>query len=147
MVYGTYYEGIVLMGARPDDLALWRSRGYVTDWEHGSALMAHFEPCQLDFTMPAAAAVPPPTFDVRIGERDFIANERLPSRTSEDGLAHFSLARAPCGEVTVRASWEEQVAGAKRATFCSNADKNGRIRATLTRASHEVVCSGRSEPN
>jgi hypothetical protein len=41
---GAHYEGVVLLAARPDDLALWRRRGYVPDWEQGKTLIAHFAP-------------------------------------------------------------------------------------------------------
>jgi hypothetical protein len=44
--FGTHYEGIVLLAAHPDDVALWHSRGYVADWEHGKTLIAHYDPCR-----------------------------------------------------------------------------------------------------
>jgi len=141
-VDGTYYEGIVLMGARPDDLALWRRRGYVTDWEHGSALMAHFEPCGIDFTVPAAAANPPPLFDVKVGDHQFLVNKSFPSRIDEDGLAHFDLARSPCGDVTVRAHWDREGDSKTEPRVCSNAGEGGGLSAVISRASHRVACAG-----
>jgi hypothetical protein len=41
--YGMLYDAVVVVGARDDDVALWRSRGYVPDWERETAFVAHFE--------------------------------------------------------------------------------------------------------
>ena len=143
-VFGTYYEGIVLLGARPDDVALWEKRGYVADWAHGSALVGHFEPCGVDFATPASAADPAPVFDVKIDRNYFFASRRFPARIGADGLAHFELGGVPCGDVTVVARWGAgQESDPKRwSTFCANADDRGGVSASVSRAARAVVCTG-----
>jgi hypothetical protein len=138
---GVFYDEVVVLGALPEDLSVWRERGYVTDWAQGTALVAHFEPCTIDLTTPASAAEPGPTLDVRVGKIGLLAAVRVPGVVREDGLAHFELGRAPCGVVAVRARWEPTPGGA--ALSCRNADVEGDLVARITRSARRVVCEAR----
>jgi hypothetical protein len=138
--YGMLYEGVVLVGARPGDTELWQARGYVADWARGATFVGHFEPCGLDFTAPASAAKPGPSFDVGWGRFEPIENARAPATVGPDGLAHFTLDSTPCGDLHVRARWEPATpGGAPR--VCSNADRDGYLRASITRTARHVACT------
>jgi hypothetical protein len=137
--YGMVYEGVVLVGARPDDVALWKSRGFVSDWERGATFLGHFVPCGIDFTVPATLAAVPPTFDVGWGRLMPIEGAQVAGRVGSDGLAHFNLSQAPCGEVRVRARWGP-IAPGEPARLCSNADPDGTITTRVKRSSHRVAC-------
>ena len=137
--FGMFYDETVVFGAIPSDLALWRERGYVADWKGKTTLLAHFEPCTIDFTVPAAASDPAPVFDVHVGVIGLLTGVRVPKLVDEDGLSHFVLAPAPCGHVEVRARWETPGAAP---LFCKNANAEGDITAKVTRKSHVVTCDG-----
>ncbi|MGO8996870.1 MAG: hypothetical protein ACLQVI_26450 [Polyangiaceae bacterium] len=144
-VYGMTYEGIVVLGARPDDIALWHRRGFVTDWAQGTAFVAHFEPCSIDFTVPAAAADPPPLFDLRGANYDLFVNERRTARSDADGLVHFEIPGSLCGDVTLRAHWNldgAPLGSRPHRGVCANADASGGFTVTISRASHVVACAG-----
>jgi len=134
--YGMYYEEVVVFGTIPSDVALWRERGFAVDWKGATTLLAHFEPCTIDVSVAAAAADPAPTFDVEVGIDKVIVGAR-PTAVMEGLTAHFVLPTAPCGKVGVRAKWEHQ-GGA--ATFCRNADTEGRVLAKISRTSGAVDC-------
>ncbi len=135
--FGTSYEGVVLLAARPDDLALWHRRGYVADWEQGKTLIAHFEPCRISLTVPARAAAPPPLVDVRAGKRTLVRSGRPVPRPGADGLVRLELPKTPCGELSVRVRW---VRPEGLVELCRNADAQGEVSATITRESDRVVC-------
>ncbi len=139
--FGAFYDETVVVGALPEDLAVWRERGFVADWAGGATLVAHFEPCTIDFTTPVAAAEPPPTFDIRVGKIGLVKDARTEPSVEEDGLAHFALAPAPCGLVTVHARWDSGANGA--ALVCRNADASGDLVARVSRTAHRVTCEGR----
>ena len=120
---------------------MWRERGYVPDWTQGTALLAHFEPCTIDLTTPASAVSPGPTLDVRVGKIGLLADVRVPGVVRDDGLAHFQIAPAPCGVVSVRARWEPMPGGAPPS--CRNADAEGNLVARITRTAHRVACDAR----
>jgi hypothetical protein len=133
---GVFYEGVTVLGASSRDLALWHRRGYVADWERGATLLAHFEPCHIDFTVSPAAADPGPVFDLRVAGFDLVTGHRPPSRLLPDGLAHFDLQSAPCGDIELRARWDK----GGRPVTCESADAGGFLKVTLTRESSRVVC-------
>lgn len=136
-VDGASYEGIVLLGAHPDDVALWVRRGYAVDWMNRSVLVAHFEGCDADVAIPASVAQPAPSFDVRVGGHAFLSDKRVPGRRGDDGLVHFELARTPCGDVSVRARRGDGAEGA----LCANADREGWMEAVLSRGARTVSCA------
>jgi len=135
---GMFYDKVMLFGAYPEDLAVWKERGYVTDWGSGTTLVAHFEPCSIDFTVGGAPVDAAPTFNVRVGSIDLVSNARVPGALRDDGLVHYGLAPAPCGVVTVRAQWEPTGDGARRG--CRNADAEGNVVGRITRGRHGMAC-------
>ena len=134
--FGVFYDAVVVLGARPDDLALWRERGYVADWAEGTALVAHFEPCSVDFTVPRSAVSPTPTFDLHVGDIGLWSGVHVPFVVGDDGLAHFKLAPAPCGDVAVRAHWD----ATPGEQFCENANAAGDILQKITRSTSVLAC-------
>jgi hypothetical protein len=134
--FGVFYDAVVVLGARPDDLALWRGRGYVADWVADTALVAHFEPCTVDFIVPRASVDPAPMFDLHVGEIGLWSDAHVPFVIGDDGLAHFKLTPTPCGDVAVRAKWD----GAPGARFCPNANAAGDVLQNVTRASNAITC-------
>jgi hypothetical protein len=132
--FGVFYDEVAVFAALPPDLALWAERGYVTDWQKGGALVAHFEPCSIDFATPAFAIDPPPTFTLSVGKIGLAKGVSVPP-VVRGKSAHFKLAPAPCGIVTVRADWPEAV----HAT-CANANANGSFLTRVTRTGGRIVC-------
>jgi hypothetical protein len=134
--FGVFYDTVVVVGARPEDLLLWRGRGYVADWSAETALVAHFEPCTVDFTVPRASADPPPTFDLNVGDIGLWSDAHAAPMIMDDGLAHFMLTPSPCGNIAVRAHWD----GPQGATFCDNASRRGDIVTSVTRSANVIAC-------
>ena len=137
--YGMPYQGVVVTGARPDDVALWRDRGYVADWARGATFLGHFEPCGIELTTPTDPMGHEPTFDIGWGRSFPIEGVHFKSAAGTDGLTHFDLSPAPCGEVFVRARWAPAAPGSPART-CGNADRDGTIVAHVTRGSRRVAC-------
>ncbi len=135
--YGMYYEGVVVTGARPRDLALWKRRGYVADWEQGSAMVAHFEPCSLDVVVPREGAAP--LLDFGVGESGMAMDKRLPVVVDADGRRHL-IDHGPCGDVWVRPHWSAPD-GTPR--YCSNARDDGALLVQATRQGGAVVCDAK----
>jgi hypothetical protein len=131
--YALYYDEVAIFGAIPSDLELWKKQGFETDFQAGATLLAHFVPCTIDFTVPAAADDPPPAFDIGVDHVKVFSDLHPPPTTLDDGLTHFSLAPSPCGSVSIRVRWAN---GAR----CRNADDEGMMRAVVTRASSRVAC-------
>lgn len=136
--FGIFYDEVALFGALPEDLEAWRARGFVADWSRGSALVAHFEPCSIDVTMPAQAPPLQPLFDVRVGKLTLLSDVRVPAVASGDGRAHYVVSPAPCGVVRVRARWEPLEGG--QANGCRNANAEGDLVVNVTRTVRAVVC-------
>ena len=138
--YGMFYEGVLLTGARADDVALWRERGYVADWERGSVLVGHFEPCALDVRLPRD--VGPPLLDVGVGADTVLKDVERPLLVEADGAAHVVIAQGPCGRVWVRPHWDVGGSdGRPRASFCENAAATGELVALVTRTDGHLECT------
>ena len=142
--FGVFYDEVAVFGAVPVDLALWHDRGYVADWQQGTALFAHFEPCTIDFTtQPPATDTGSdwgPTFDLRVGRIGLASGVRVPPVVRKDGMAHFKLTPAPCGLVTVHAQWPTADG---HATRCANANPEGNLVTTISRTAHRMLCDAR----
>ncbi len=133
LLYGTRYEGVLLTGARPEDLALWKKRGYVPEWEQGSVMIARFQPCRVTVVLNGDAKEGgAPRVDLRAGAA-VMRDIALPPSGVLEG--------APCGLVYVRPHWEEP-SGAKR--WCGGLTEDGELRAILTREGGSVACEGKA---
>ena len=131
-VLGTFYEAVVVTGARAADFETWDARGYVTDWRRGSVLLAHFDACTLDVTLPASDP-PPAEMDVGVGARMLLTGVRPDRQVTED-VAHFRVAGAPCGRIWVQPRWD----GGARA--CESAAQSGKVYATVSHGDGKVGC-------
>jgi hypothetical protein len=59
--YAMYYEGVLLVGAEPSDIAHWKARGFLSEWQGDSVFLGHFEPCAVDVvTTPSSAPTASP---------------------------------------------------------------------------------------
>jgi hypothetical protein len=137
--FGMFYEGVVLTGARPDDFAVWQRRGFVSDWQRGSVMLAHFEPCPIDVTVPGGASTP--LLDVGVGATNILRDSKPSEVTADDYRAHLRVAQGPCGVVWVRPHWDTTMAdGTKHVTLCANADATGELAVTVTHEGGHVDC-------
>lgn len=141
--YGMRYEGIIVAGARPTDLAELAERGYVTDWQQGFMLLAHFASCKADLVFSSEDAAMKPRVEVGMEPEPVPLVDMVVSAPIPDGnLSHAKLSRLPCGEAWLRVTWPSEPGRPSEGRRCANADRDGRIRATLTRKSATVTCSG-----
>jgi hypothetical protein len=139
---GVYYEGVVLLGARPDDIAFWSKRGYAVDAERGSAVVAHFQPCTISVSLPEP---PPPafaTFDVIVGAVQVVSGAHPPMTTDATGLVRYDIAPAPCGDVVVKGRWDLADAPRAATLICRNGDDEGALHVAVSHDSGAVRCDG-----
>ncbi len=140
--FGMFYEGVLLTGARPDDLALWHRRGYVADWEQGSVMVGRFVPCAIDVALrDGAEREGAPLLDVGVGEKVVLRDVARPVLAADDGSRHVRVDDGPCGHVWVRPHWA-RTESASRPALCGNAGADGKLRALVARTAGEVACSG-----
>ncbi len=138
--YGMFFEGVLVTGARPEDITLWKKRGFVADWERGSVLIAHFEPCVIDVRVPAGLSAP--ALDIGVGP-ETLAREARPAVTRDAEGTHIEVPGAPCGRVWVRPRWLDAGGGA---SFCDNAGPTGELTATVTRSHGRFDCARAHAP-
>ncbi len=131
--YAMLYEGIVLTGARADDLAFFHRRGFVTDWERGTVLIGHFEPCALHISVPAGT---PPRVDVGVGETTLVHDVSLRPHPSANGRVRLTVDRGPCGEAWARPHWSRE----GRSVYCEGANATGEVPVSISREGGRVVC-------
>ncbi len=132
--YGMYYEGVLLTGLRPADVALWKERGFVADWERGTVLQAHFEPCRVDVLL--SGDEPAPRVDVGVGESTMVKDRAPRERVDREGRRHLLVDGTPCGAAWVRPHWD----AADVPTYCGNAGASGEIAVVIGRAGARVEC-------
>jgi hypothetical protein len=142
-LYGRFYDGVVVTGARPRDFVLWQERGYETDWRRGSLLIAHFVPCTIDVALlTRGLSTDPPRLDVGV-DVDVPGAVRTaaspPKYVDAAGVDHVFARNAPCGRVWVRARW---TLDGGTGALCGNADPDGRLRTTATHDGSHVACVG-----
>ncbi|MDB5216364.1 MAG: hypothetical protein JWO86_4291 [Myxococcaceae bacterium] len=149
---GMPFEGIHVVGGRPEDFALFNARGYVTEFQQGSLFIGRFEGCPSELVLPAGALDREPVFFeyglfsryvVNADTRPY-ARVPIPRETpAVDGLIHVPLPGRPCGLVWVRVVWDADGS----ATFtpgertCEKAKWEGRLLATVTRDRLTVSCT------
>jgi hypothetical protein len=136
--FGMFFEGVLVTQARPEDLDLWQRRGYVTEWQQGSVLLAHFEPCSIDLVLaPETAVWPAPSVDVGVGRRTLVQGASFPVSHDSEGAGHVAIERGPCGRVWVRPRW---AADDGRPRGCDGANAKGELHVTISRTEHAAVC-------
>jgi hypothetical protein len=86
--------------------------------------------------MPADLAAMDPVFDLGWGRMTPMVGVHAPQRDTLriDGMVHFDLGRAPCGDLRVRPRW------ARGGARCSNAAGDVLV-ATVARGSNHVTCA------
>lgn len=133
-VFGTEYENILVFGANASDRALLLDRGYLVDFEHGSFMNAHFDPCPVEVVMDVRPNDPPVL--VRGG---FEENELWTAKIAPiaDRRAIKASLRMVCGDVWVRVEWQ------RSEEHCANADAHGRVALHAVHAGTHVVCERR----
>jgi hypothetical protein len=149
---GMPFEGIHVLGGRPDDFDLFRRRGYVTELEHGTLFIARFEGCPAEVVLDAGSLARGPVhYEYGLFARVLLAPEPrvlgrgvvAPDAPIVDGAIHVALPRRPCGEIWVRVFWDADGS----ATFtpgdrtCENGRWEGRVRANVTRDHPTVSCA------
>jgi hypothetical protein len=131
-VYGTYYENVLVFGANARDREVLADRGYVTDFEHGSFVNAHFVACPVEVESEVFPTDPPVL--VRGGLRnDELWNAKIAPIPNRHAV-RASL-KMLCGDVWVRYHWQ----GSEQQR-CKNADAKGRLFVHATRDGAHVVC-------
>lgn len=148
---GMPFEGIHIVGGRPDDFAVFNERGYVTEFQRSSLFIARFEGC------PAELVLPPGSLERESVYYEYglfsktqlspeprtLARKLIPRDTPVvDGKVHVRIAGRPCGEIWVRVFWDADASS----TFttgdrtCENAHWQGRLRANVSRDRPTVSC-------
>lgn len=148
---GMPFEGIHVVGGRPEDAAAFNSRGYVTEFQRGAMLIARFEGCAAEVILPAGALDREPVY-YEYGpfyptgitpEPRTIARQLVDRATPASGDAiHVPLEGRPCGPIWLRVVWDAD--GSSTLTpgdrTCSNARRGGRLVATVNRDHPAVRC-------
>jgi hypothetical protein len=146
------FEGVHVVGGRPEDFALFNRRGYVTEFEQGSTFIGRFEGCPAELLLPPEALAHEPVYvEYGLFSRAFLTPEprsfgaKLVPRDTpvRDGAVHVPRGARPCGEIWVRAFWDAD--GSSSFTpadrVCTNGQKwQGRVRANVTKEQAAVAC-------
>jgi hypothetical protein len=145
------FEGIHMVGGRPEDFALFNARGYATEFQHGSVFIARFEGCPAEVLLPPGALDREPVYyEYGLFSRAVLSPEprsfgvRAVKRDTPviDGAIHVPLGARPCGEIWVRVFWD--VDGSMSFTpgdrTCENGHWQGRVRANVSRRNASVSC-------
>ena len=116
--FGTYYENVLVFGATPSDRSLLLDRGYVIDFEHGTFINAHAEPCAVEVLVPMRPDDPPVL--IRGGVRgEGLWSAKITPIPDEHTLR--ASMRTLCGDVWVHVQWQNSE------LRCANGDRHGRI--------------------
>jgi hypothetical protein len=116
--FGTYYENVLVFGATASDRSLLLDRGYVIDFEHGSFINAHAEPCAVELLVPMRPDDPPVL--IRGGVRGEGLWSAKITPIPDDHALRASM-RTLCGDVWVHVQWQNSE------LRCTNGDRHGRI--------------------
>ena len=148
---GMPFEGIHVVGGRPDDFAVFVERGYVTELERRALFIARYEGCKAELVLPPGSldgeAV---LYEYGLFSKTALSAEprvlarKVIKRDSPvvEGAIHLPIAGRPCGEIWVRVFWD----GDGSSTFtsgdrtCANAHWQGRLRANVSRDRLAVAC-------
>jgi hypothetical protein len=148
---GMPFEGVHVLGARPDDYALFNARGYATEFQRGPLFIGRFEGCAAEIVLDAQALGREPVrYEYGLfSETQLFPEPRAvgmgvvdPDTRAVDGKLHVPLERRPCGEIWARVFWDVD----RSSTFtpgdrtCVNGLWQGRIRANVSREHATVSC-------
>ncbi|HQP38678.1 MAG TPA: hypothetical protein PLI95_26010 [Polyangiaceae bacterium] len=119
--FGMFYESIVALRARSEDIERLRLRGYEADWASGSLFLGHFAPCSASVeivgTGPAAGIAwglyPLPDASQRMPLPPAAQGNGAPLRVGLEGVA--------CGEIWVRLEGRD----AAQRIPCREANRSG----------------------
>jgi hypothetical protein len=154
---GMPFEGIHLLGGRPTDFEIFKSRGYVTELQSASTFIARFEGC------PAELLLPPGALDrelvyVEYGlfSKEFVTAEpRALARMvlprdlpAVGGKLRVSLPGRPCGALWLRVVWDADASSTLTPgdRTCEQGTWEGRMVTTLTRERPAVQCLPQAAP-
>jgi hypothetical protein len=127
--YGTHYESIAVFGARPDDVRLLESIGYVADWKQGSLFLGKPVPCAAMLTLSGPAnTMPHLAWGLSPLEAPMLEMNLPPLPVGVDAVS-LKLDGLACGSVWLRVSTQN-------GTPCAGADTSGRL---ALRLSHELT--------
>jgi len=147
------FEGIHVVGGRPDDALVFAERGFVTEHLQGSLFIARFEGCPSELVLPPGALDREPVFyeyglffPVGISPEPRTAmTKEIDRKTpiSADGQLHVPLAGKPCGELWLRVVWDvDSSSGYSRGDrTCKGAMRDGRMLARVSRDHPLVTCT------
>jgi hypothetical protein len=149
---GMPFEGVHVVGGRPDDFEVFRERGYVTEVEHGSLFIARFLGC------PSEILLPPGSLDHEavfyeyglfspVGITPELRTLRMkvvdPKTPVVNGAIRVPLDGRPCGELWVRVVWDTD--GSSTFTpgdrVCATAARDGRLLVNLTKERPTARCA------
>ena len=151
---GMPFEGIHVVGGRPEDFALFNTRGYVTEFQQGSLFIGRFEGCASELVLPAGALAREPVF-FEYGlfsryqqsgtEPRAYAKAPIPRGTpARDDGYHVPLPGRPCGSLWVRVVWDADGSGTYtpgERTCVTKTPWEGRLVATVNREHLAVKCA------
>jgi hypothetical protein len=147
--FGMAFESIVVFGARPSDIALFTSRGFSEEWSRGRLFIGSYRACGTEVILPAREVGSPPVLvsyglvpidapfdEVRLDGPRGVAPPEAPP------ILSIPLSGGLCGEVWVRAVWDEDRSGGLSPgdRTCRGADDAGRLRANVTRDRPRIEC-------
>lgn len=148
---GMPFEGIHVVGGRPDDYAVFNARGFVTELQRSSLFIARFEGCPAELVL-AQGSLDREAVHYEYGlfsraqlsaEPRVLARRIVPRDTPVvDRQIHVPLAGRPCGEIWVRVYWDADASSTFSAgdRTCENAHGQGRLRADVSRDRPTVTC-------
>jgi hypothetical protein len=132
LVFGSFYENILVFGALERDRALLLERGYVIDFEHGSFVNARHVPCPVELVVPVHPGDPPIMVHGGLADHKLWAADM---RSAPGESAIVASLRMLCGDVWVNPQWRDGVGR------CKNADDRGRLAVRAARAGMRVTCA------
>ena len=130
-VFGSHYENILFFGASASDWALLLERGYLIDYEHGSFLNAHHDPCLVELESDVLPSDPPVMVVGGLRQDEVWSAKIAPIAGKRALRASLSML---CGDVWLRVRWQQSD------QRCANADEQGRIALHAAHGVTRVVC-------
>jgi hypothetical protein len=136
-----FYEGVLLVGARPDDVAQWKGRGFRPDWERARVFIGHFEPCAVEVELDRGRLAP--LLDVGVQTQPVLHDLARAAAEGPDGRIVQRIDWAPCGHVWIRPHWDGTASdGSATTTLCANAGPDGALPVFASKKRSVVRCLG-----